>query len=531
MVRDGGIGLGGVFSSARCSVLLNGFPTDDFQLFRGLIQGGPLSPFLFIIPMEGFHIAMEDAVSKDDAIFLGEWNENNVRNLIQVFGLNLNVSKSSLYGVGVGRSEIANLASFTGRSAGSFPFVFLGIPIGESMVHIASRIDWRLGKARLLSIGGHLTLVKSVLGSLGLLLLSCRHWRIWGLVFLGGMEEGQKRIHWVKWNLALNSFDHGVLGIGSLDAFNMGILYKWKWRFFNEPKALWVKGEVFHGAREFQVVEVFGKKIVGSINHLHESGLVPSNVMARVTRNGATIRFWHDVWCFDVPIMVQFRRLFALGSNQNSLVRDYWSSTGWVFAWRHDIRGWVDQDQLASLMSLLDAFRLGMESDKRVWNLDNSGCFSVKSIRNWIDDSRLPSGPLPIRWNRSVQIKINVFIWHLLIDRLLVKSKLVERGVDLDSVLCPLCHNAPEDVVHLFIQCPIATQIWRRVSLWLDLDILVFITMRDMMDWIVARPTIRQLVNIPRLTTLWCVPCDHPELLPPLPEVPENKTENRKHKA
>ena len=38
-------------------------------------------------------------------------------------------------------------------------------------------------------------------------------------------------------------------------------------------------------------------------------------------------------------------------------------------------------------------------------------------------------------------------------------------------------------------------------------------------------------VNIPRLTNLWCVPCDHPELLPPLPEVPENKTENRKHEA
>nr|KAJ0187722.1 hypothetical protein LSAT_V11C900503170 [Lactuca sativa] len=38
-------------------------------------------------------------------------------------------------------------------------------------------------------------------------------------------------------------------------------------------------------------------------------------------------------------------------------------------------------------------------------------------------------------------------------------------------------------------------------------------------------------VNIPRLTNLWCVPCDHPELLPPLPEVLENKTENRKHEA
>nr|KAJ0194892.1 hypothetical protein LSAT_V11C700371630 [Lactuca sativa] len=160
------------------------------------------------------------------------------------------------------------------------------------------------------------------------------------------------------------------------------------------------------------------QKIVRYMNHLHESGLLPSNAMARVTGNGATIRFWHDVWCLDVPIMVQFGRLFTLASNQNSLVRDYWSPTSWVFAWRHDIRGGVEQEQLASLMSMLDGFHLGTESDKWVWNLDNLRYFSVKSTRNWIDDSRLPSGSLPTRWNRSVPIKINVFIWRLLMDRL-----------------------------------------------------------------------------------------------------------------
>lgn len=125
-------------------------------------------------------------------------------------------------------------------------------------------------------------------------------------------------------------------------------------------------------------------------------------------------------------------------------------------------------------MSLLDGYHLGMELDKWVWNFDILRCFSVKSTRNWIDDSRLPSGSMPTRWNCSVPIKINVFIWRLMMDRLHVRSKLVERGVDLDSVLCPLCHDATEDVLHLFIQCTIANQICRRVSLWLDLDIPIF---------------------------------------------------------
>nr|GFA74946.1 putative RNA-directed DNA polymerase, eukaryota [Tanacetum cinerariifolium] len=66
------------------------------------------------------------------------------------------------------------MAACTGCEAGSFPFSYLGLPIGSNMSRIA---NWQIlidcfkarlsgWKANLLSIGGRLTLINSVLESL-----------------------------------------------------------------------------------------------------------------------------------------------------------------------------------------------------------------------------------------------------------------------------------------------------------------------------------------------------------------------------
>lgn len=66
---------------------------------------------------------------------------------------------------------------------------------------------------------------------------------------------------------------------------------------------------------------------------------------------------------------------------------------------------------------------------------------------------------------------------------------MVDIGLELDSVLCPICQWGLEDILHLFFQCEIAQHVWRRVDLWLELKLPSFLAPLDMVNWIDIRPT------------------------------------------
>lgn len=51
------------------AILVNGSPNDEFPMPRGLRQGDPHTPFLFVLTVEGFHVIMESMV--DNNIFTG----------------------------------------------------------------------------------------------------------------------------------------------------------------------------------------------------------------------------------------------------------------------------------------------------------------------------------------------------------------------------------------------------------------------------------------------------------------------------
>nr|GEV97104.1 helitron helicase-like domain-containing protein [Tanacetum cinerariifolium] len=176
---------------------------------------------LFVLGEDGYSIVTQDAVRFDT----GSRNGNAVR------------------------YEVVSMAACTGCEAGSFPFSYLGLSIGSNMSRIANwqilidRFKARLSgwKTNLLSIGGRLTLIKSVLGSLGIyyfFIFKAPEMVIKSLEslranFFWGSHESSKKLSWVKWSNTLASFDTGGLDVGSLNAFNKALLLKWRWRLFN----------------------------------------------------------------------------------------------------------------------------------------------------------------------------------------------------------------------------------------------------------------------------------------------------------
>ena len=260
-------------STASFSVLFNGSPAGFFPSSKGLRQGDPLSPYLFVIGMEALSCLINSAVEgnyfarsriavgrgedlvishllyADDTLIFCQANIEQLKYLSWILmwfealsSLKINLNKSEIIPIGT-VDNVEELASELGCKVGSFPTLYLGLPLGAKHKAlgvwdlIEERFRKRLAywKIQYISKGGRATLIRSTLSSLPIYYLSlfrmpqkvsARLERI-QRQFLWGGSDHDKKISLVKWATVCIDKRKGGIGIKSFSSMNKALLSKW----------------------------------------------------------------------------------------------------------------------------------------------------------------------------------------------------------------------------------------------------------------------------------------------------------------
>ncbi|GKA22814.1 RNA-directed DNA polymerase, eukaryota, reverse transcriptase zinc-binding domain protein [Tanacetum coccineum] len=254
--------------------------------------------------------------------------------------------------------------------------------------------------------------------------------------FFLGSSKDSKKLASVKWSNILASLDKEGIGVGSLKAFNMSLLLKWRWRLFHNSNALWVHvGKAIHGdetcidIRDCHTNGVWAS-IVRLIFHLHSSGIVPLNFIRFKVGDGSSICFWNDT-CRPVNVGKTKAKFDAF-----------------IF----DIIT-LQPEEL-------------VDSDTCIWSLSHDDKFSVNSVRKHIDKLPLPPLSPSTRWCTIIPKKVNIFMCQMFLDRLPNHLNLSSRGLDIDSIMCPVCNVSMESSAYTFFSCDTASAVWQLVRVW-----------------------------------------------------------------
>jgi len=168
----------------------------------------------------------------------------------QLSGLKINFHKSAVFCFGQAKDHEEFYSRLFGSVVDKYPFRYLGIPMhfrklfNKDWKAIEERIEKRLSgwKGKMLTSGGRLVLINSVLSSLPMFMMSffelprgvLENLDCFRSRFYWQNDQHKKKYRLVKWEIMCQPRDQGGLGIQNLQIQNQCLLSKWLFKLLNE---------------------------------------------------------------------------------------------------------------------------------------------------------------------------------------------------------------------------------------------------------------------------------------------------------
>ncbi|GKA14601.1 RNA-directed DNA polymerase, eukaryota [Tanacetum coccineum] len=151
------------------------------------------------------------------------------------------------------------------------------------------------------------------------------------------------------------------------------------------------------------------------------------------------------------------------------------------YSLRRILRGGIEPVQFLEFLASMEGVDLVDMRDRWVWSLEGSGEFTAASVRRLIDEHWLPEVSTKTRWIYVVPIKVNVHAWKVRLDCFPARLNISRRGMNIDSILCPICDKAVKSASHIFFACHIAREVFHKITIWWDVN---FIEVSSYEEWL-----------------------------------------------